>query len=174
MIPFHKAFKLTLEHEGLFTNNPKDPGNWTGGLVGSGELKGTKYGISAKSYPHIDIFNLTEQEAKVIYKRDYWDACQLNDYSPAISIIWFDAILNHGRRNANKIMQRSVFVKDDGIVGRITRAAIRGSDENRVILNFLANRLHFYTILGDFDEFGRGWSRRVVTQLKMVANDELV
>lgn len=174
MIPFHKAFELTLEHEGLFTNDPADRGNWTGGAVNSGELKGTKFGISAMTYSHLDIRNLTQQEAKVIYKKDFWDASQLSDFEPVISILWFDAIVNSGKGNANKMMQRAVFVKDDGIIGKISRAAIQGSDAKKVALMFLSERLNFYTRLGAWDNFGRGWVRRVTSQIRLVANDELV
>ena len=31
---FDKAFKLLIGHEGGFTDNRSDPGNWTGGKVG--------------------------------------------------------------------------------------------------------------------------------------------
>ena len=55
---FKQAFDLLIGHEGGYTNNPNDPGNWTGGKVNSGTLRGTKYGISAASYPTLDIKNL--------------------------------------------------------------------------------------------------------------------
>lgn len=44
---FNKFLERVIEHEGGYTDNPKDPGNWTGGEVGKGELKGSKYGLSA-------------------------------------------------------------------------------------------------------------------------------
>ncbi|WP_236513543.1 glycosyl hydrolase 108 family protein, partial [Escherichia coli] len=56
---FDQAFKVTIGHEGSFTLNKNDAGNWTGGKVGVGQLKGTKYGIAANSYPNLDIKNLT-------------------------------------------------------------------------------------------------------------------
>lgn len=33
----------------------------------------SKYGITKKSYPHIDIDNLTELKAKQIYTKDFWN-----------------------------------------------------------------------------------------------------
>ncbi len=63
---FDSACVRRIGHEGKFTDNPKDDGNWTGGKQGRGELKGTKYGIAAKSYPHLDIKNLTLDEATAI------------------------------------------------------------------------------------------------------------
>jgi hypothetical protein len=44
---FDRAFEETIGLEGGFSRNPDDNGNWTGGRRGLGELKGTKYGISA-------------------------------------------------------------------------------------------------------------------------------
>jgi hypothetical protein len=38
--------------EGGLSMDERDPGNWTGGAIGKGELRGTKYGISAQTYPH--------------------------------------------------------------------------------------------------------------------------
>ena len=57
-LTFDKAFDRLIGHEGEFTNDPKDRGNWTTGVIGRGQLKGTKFGISAMTYPHLDIINL--------------------------------------------------------------------------------------------------------------------
>jgi len=59
MDTFDQAFALVVGIEGGFSTDQNDPGNWTSGKVCIGEFKGTKYGISAASYPHLDIPNLT-------------------------------------------------------------------------------------------------------------------
>ena len=33
----------------------------------------TKYGISSRSYPAIDIASLTLEDAKAVYRLDFWD-----------------------------------------------------------------------------------------------------
>jgi lysozyme family protein len=53
--------------EGGFTLNPKDSGNWTGGKIGVGELKGSNFGISAAAYPKLDIKNLTREKVRPLY-----------------------------------------------------------------------------------------------------------
>ena len=63
---FDTAFLDTIGLEKGYVNDPNDPG---------GE---TKYGISKRSYPNIDIKNLTLAEAKVIYKRDFWNKLKLD------------------------------------------------------------------------------------------------
>ena len=73
MTAFEQALAVVLGHEGGFCAERSDPGNWTGGAVGCGELRGTKFGISAAAYPAEDIANLTPEAAAAIYRRDYWD-----------------------------------------------------------------------------------------------------
>ena len=57
---FEEAFSRLMGHEGGYSNDPLDPG---------GE---TNWGISKRSYPNVDITNLTRAEAKVIYREDFW------------------------------------------------------------------------------------------------------
>lgn len=108
---FLDAFTDTVQDEGTFSDDPNDPGNWTGGKRGVGELKGTKYGISAASYPHMDIRNLTLPQAMDIYRRDFWE--KLNCHRIAV----FDAMLagklfnlgvNCGIGRAAKMLQRGL------------------------------------------------------------------
>ena len=56
---FERAFAVVLGHEGGYTADPADPGNWTGGAPGRGECRGTNWGISAASYPYLPIRALT-------------------------------------------------------------------------------------------------------------------
>ena len=70
MSNFDNAFDRVIGHEGGFTDDPLYRGNWTSGVCGVGECKGTKYGLAAMTYPILDIRNLTLNQAKDIYKRD--------------------------------------------------------------------------------------------------------
>ena len=170
---FDKAFERLIGHEGKFTDNPKDDGNWTGGKQGRGELKGTKYGIAAKSYPHLDIKSLTLEEAKAIYREDFWDA--IGQAHSAVKFQLFDAAVNHGRGNAVRILQRAVGAADDGAWGPLSQAAldrmesIGGHDD--VLLRFMAFRFKFWASLQSFDAFGRGWMRRGADNLLFAAED---
>ncbi|KQC03133.1 MAG: hypothetical protein APR55_07045, partial [Methanolinea sp. SDB] len=100
-------------HEGGYVNDPDDPG---------GE---TKFGISRKRYPDLDIRNLTREQAIQIYRRDYWLANSydlIQDLDVAAKI--FDLAVNIGPPAANKILQKSInatkagaCLEVDGIVG---------------------------------------------------------
>ena len=67
-----------LPHEGGYSNNIHDPGNWTGGIEGKGRFLGTKYGIAASQYgtsllkQGIIINHLTKDQARDLFERDYW------------------------------------------------------------------------------------------------------
>ena len=119
MTAFDKAFERVIGHEGLFQNDPKDRGNWTTGIVGQGQNKGTKYGISAMSYPNEDIKNLTLARAKELYKRDFWDRNNEGSFHSSVQYQMLDAAINHGRGNAARMLQRAVKVADDGFIGNI-------------------------------------------------------
>jgi lysozyme family protein len=169
MIDFDRAFDRLISHEGGFTNDSLDPGNWTGGRVGFGDLNGTKFGIASHSYPYLDIKNLTLSDAKAIYKRDFWDI--LNDAHPAIKFQIFDAAVNHGRGNAIRFLQRAVKVADDGVWGNISQAALKAMDHNDVLLRFVAYRLKFWASLKTFNAHGRGWTNRGADNLLFAAED---
>lgn len=170
---FNKAFERLIGHEGNFTDNPKDDGNWTGGKQGRGELKGTKFGIAANTYPHLDIKNLTVDQAKAIYLEDFWDV--IGQAHGAVKFQLFDAAVNHGRGNAVRMLQRAVGAADDGAWGHLSQAALdrmeRINGHNDVLLRFLAYRFKFWASLQKFDAFGRGWTNRGAENLLFAAED---
>ena len=169
MIDFNTAFDRLIGHEGAFGNDSRDSGNWTGGAVGRGELVGTKYGVSAASYPTLDIKNLTLAQAKEIYFRDFWAI--IGDAHPSIKFQLFDAAVNHGRGNAIRFLQRAVKVADDGAWGKISQAALDKMETNDVLLRFVAYRLKFWKSLSTFDIYGRGWTSRAADNLLFAAAD---
>lgn len=170
---FDKAFDRLIGHEGKFTDNPVDDGNWTGGKQGRGQLKGTKFGIASNTYPHLDIKNLTVAQAKEIYREDFWDV--IGRAHDSIKFQLFDAAVNHGRGNAVRMLQRAVRVADDGAWGPRSQDALSRMQEvnghNDVLLRFMAYRFKFWADLQKFDAFGRGWTRRGAENLLFAAED---
>lgn len=168
---FDKAFELLIGHEGGFTQNPKDAGNWTGGKVGVGVNKGTKYGIASNSYPNLDIKNLTLDQAKAIYKRDYWDKVKGDQLPASLAFHVFDMAVNSGVSRGIKLLQKTIGTAEDGIIGPKTLSAVNAMDVNQAIQIYSANRLQFYTSLKDFSVFGKGWVNRVANNLKLGATN---
>lgn len=167
---FDKAFDRLIDHEKGFTDNPADPGNWTGGKVNVGELKGTKYGIAANTYGHLDIKNLTLEKAKAIYQEDFWNVIGTGTH-PAVKFQFFDMAVNHGHGNAVRILQRAARVADDGAWGKVSQAALDAMDLNDQLLRVLGCRFKFWASLKKFDEFGRGWTNRGADNLLFAAED---
>ena len=158
---FDTAFHTLLGHEGGFTEDPRDPGNWTGGRPNVGELKGTKFGIAANTYPNEDIRNMTVERAKEIYRRDFWDKVRADELPAEVRYAVFDAAVNSGPRQAARWLQRAVGVRDDGVIGPITLGAVRATDPQALLRRMLAARLRFMTDLSTWPTFGRGWARRI-------------
>ncbi len=156
---FDTFIDRVLSHEGGYVNHRDDPG---------GE---TQWGISRRSYPSLNIRKLTREQAKEIYRRDFWERVRGTQLPKELAFQALDAAVNHGIGNAVRWLQRAVGVADDGVIGPVTLAAIRGADSADLVLRFNAERLEFYTKLGTFDTFGRGWVRRIAANLRHAARD---
>lgn len=146
---FDTAFDITIGFEGEYVNDPNDAG---------GE---TKFGISKKAYPDIDIKNLTIEQAKEIYKRDYWDRCKCAFMPDALSIALYDFAVNSGTKRAIRYLQRALGVTVDGYIGNQTIGACNRVPTKYVLHKFINYRLEFLMGLKNWKYFGNGWGRRV-------------
>lgn len=162
---FDVAFERLVGHEGGFQNHRNDRGNWTTGIVGQGELRGTKYGITAMTYPHLDIRNLTLEDAKHIYRKDFWTPLAADELDGRVSFNLFDAAVHHGQARAIQMLQQVVEVADDGHMGPITLEATNARLPGMVVARLNANRLLFCTRLSTWPAFGAGWTRRFAVNI---------
>ena len=155
---FEQCFNIVLGEEGGFQKNPKDRGNYA-----KGRLVGTKYGISARSYPEVDIPNLTVEKAKEIYFRDFWQKMKLHllDNKELILQI-FDMAINAGVAIAVKLLQQIIKTKIDGILGKKTAEA--ANKEKKIVEMYKEKRIEYYRRICEFDTsqkvFLRGWIAR--------------
>lgn len=148
MSNFDRAIAIVLAEEGGYVNDPRDPG---------GE---TKFGISKRQYPDIDIAALTLSDAKDIYRRDYWDVCKC-DYLPwPLCLFVFDSAVNQGVGAAVRMLQRALDVPQDGILGLRTMAAAAKARPWHAA-RFMAFRAMRYQSTRNFDRFGEGWLIRL-------------
>ena len=151
-----------MNAEGGFTDNPADPGNWTGGEIGHGELRGTKFGISAAAYPMLEIANITSQEAETIYLQNYWSPIKGDALPLPVALATFDAAVNSGVSRAIIWLQQAANVQADGDFGKITQAAVMNGPPLRIAQETIVRRIKFLTNLPQWANFGLGWSRRIV------------
>ena len=160
---FPDSFARLIGHEGGFQDLKNDRGNWTGGHPGSGENKGTKFGISAKSYPTLDIKNLTLDQARQIYARDYWHPAGCDMVPDQIKFPLFDLAVNSGPGRAVRLLQRAVGAVEDGSIGPKTLMSILNMHPDKVLRRLDAHRLLLMTGDPTWPAFGKGWVTRVAT-----------
>ncbi len=122
MAIYANCIPALIEAEGdTYKDNPGDYGG------------GTKYGISSREYPNVDIANLTPEQRDEIYQRDYWIKYQLdriNDQEVADQV--FLLLINMNPVEAIKIVQCAIMVHMplviDGILGDETFQAINNAN----------------------------------------------
>ena len=159
MSHFNHAIEVVLKNEGGYVNHPNDPG---------GE---TNFGITKRSYPTIDIKNLTKEQAKEIYKRDWWDRYKydrIQDRDIATKV--FDLSVNMGARQAHRLLQRSInfaenaSLKEDGLIGPLTLHALNIGNPKKIIISLEYVAAKFYFSLAERRPKSRtflfGWLRR--------------
>lgn len=153
MKSFDIAVNLILDHEGGYINHPRDPG---------GE---TNFGISKRAYPNLNIRDLTRDEAKTIYRRDYWNKVRGDSLPFPVATVLFDMAVNMGVKRAIEMLQRSANVKSDGVFGPKTESALSGLSSAYLVESLTTQRLQYYSSLPTFSRFGNGWIRRSIETL---------
>ena len=148
---FDRVFDLLIGHEGGYVNDPLDPG---------GE---TKFGISKRSYPNLDIRSLTVADAKGIYYRDYWQACRCGEMPVLVAVLVFDAAVNNGRGSAIRFLQRALKVADDGVLGPVTMGALKTADSFAIAEGIQRERIDLMRKFSTWSRFGGGWAARLAT-----------
>lgn len=113
MAAFDAVIEIVIQHEGGLVNNPKDKG----GL--------TKYGISQKSYPNIDIASLTVDDAKTIYKRDFWPVIDGDNLPPATALSLMDFAVNSNPQRAIRHFQRALETPVTSKMDALTKTALK-------------------------------------------------
>ena len=151
---FETVVHMVLEHEGGYVNHPSDPG---------GE---TKYGISKRAYPDVDIAELTKDDAADLYKRDYWDRIKGDDLPVGVACVVMDYAVNSGISRASKALQSVCGIANgDGIIGPASLNAVwttvKNTSEEYVINAVTAQRQEFIRALKIYETFGKGWERRI-------------
>lgn len=150
---FESAMKFIRVIEGGKFFHKNDPGGFT------------NMGLTQRDYPNLDLKNITRQQADDIFRKDYWEKsiAQLLPYPVYIS--YFDAVVNTGVTRANKLLQKALNLKQDGKIGPVTLAAIKGiKDSKEFAIKLADEKQKFYENLTKskpkLKSFIKGWTRR--------------
>lgn len=82
----------------------------------------TKWGISQRAYPSLDIANLTEDAARRIALSDYWLPIRGDALPAHLQFPVFDSAFNQGPGMATRLLQSALNIAVDGVVGNMTIA----------------------------------------------------
>ena len=156
-----------FEWEGgdTLTNHPNDKG---------GE---TKYGISQRYHPEVDVSRLTETQAIAIYIRDYWNPMRCVDLNSK-RLRWkvFDTAVMFGTLRAAVMLQEAVEVDADGVIGPVTIAAANAMPEDTVLtrMAFIQTKRRAYAVVKDTSQvvFLMGWIRRAQDLGEKIPDEE--
>ena len=161
MSGFVRALPVILRAEGGYVNDPDDRGG------------ATNMGITQKTYDawrvtqhertrHVK--RIADDEVEAIYHTRYWVDAKCDALPWPVSLVHFDAAVNHGVRRAVKMLQQSVGAVVDGIHGPRTQAAIDAQDPTTTVGKMLWQRVDFYYRIsrGNQLKFLRGWLRRLL------------
>ena len=161
MAKFEPAVKVVFHHERGYVFHKKDPG---------GE---TNFGISKRSYPKLDIKNLTKAEARDIYRRDFWVKGEFGKLtSQAVATKGFDLSVNMGLRAGIRLLQKAAktFVptlKVDGKVGPNTINAVNAIHPPDLLKEMRVQAAVRYAKIAvktpDSTVFLLGWMRRALS-----------
>lgn len=131
MTPFDKAWNKTGKAEGGYVNDPSDSGGETNHGITIAVARANGFTGNMK--------DMTQAEARVIGKREYWDSLRLDDVAdldPDLAGEIFDTGFNMGQGRVGKFLQRALNVfnnrgtlypdiAEDGKVGPGTIGALK-------------------------------------------------
>lgn len=174
-----ETLELSLDrifgHEGGLSTDRGDPGNWSSGRVRVGFLGGTKYGVTCATLGRHrglgraasldEIKALTREEAAEIYRGNYWRLIRGDDLPAGLDHMMLDTSIHSGPARSVKILQRVLGVKEDGLVGAQTMAAlerfVRERGVEALIRAYAEERMAFLRRLQAWPRYARGWTIRV-------------
>lgn len=157
---FDAAFDILLGHEGAYSRHPDDPGGET--------MWGVTRKVALQEGYTGDMHVLPRDFAKAVYRKRYWDAVRADELPEPLRFPVFDSAVNSGVKQAVVWLQRALDIGEDGILGPLTMKTAQNCYARDVAVKLYADRLDFLTALPTWTAFGKGWARRIATNLRLL------
>jgi lysozyme family protein len=184
MNDFVRAVKFIIEHEVVFKKGHY--GDYKEEFVVTENVRGdrggkTRYGIDQRSHPDACIDSLTLEQAKEIYRTEYWLKGKCDQMPWPVCLVHLDGCVNTGVGQAAKHLQRAIGADADGAVGPKTLALLKKAcDESspvEVANKIAKSKEAFYRHLAEQNEgdkeFLEGWLNRL-SDVKKTINEPTV
>jgi len=154
---WEKSFGEMIKSEGGFVNDSRDAGgatNW--GVTKVVWESWVKHTVTVD-----DMKQLTQDQVKPLYKKNYWDAVHGDDLPIGLYFLVFSFGVNAGTGRSIKVLQTSLGIVADGSIGPNTLKKLQEADAKELIEKFSNSKISFYKSLSTFATFGKGWLNRV-------------
>ena len=151
---YKECLDLVLKSEGGWVNNPNDPGGETN--LGVTKAVWEEY----VGHPVTTMKNLTKDDVAPLYEQKYWRACYGEVLPRGLDFLCFSFGINAGSGRSVKLLQQSLGLVSDGIIGPKVMQKLRESNIADVIKSFSESRREYYKSLKNFPIFGKGWISR--------------
>jgi hypothetical protein len=157
---FETAFQKLMKSEGGYVDHPNDPGGATNIGVTQRIYDGWR---SQNGYAPQSVRNVTEDEARQIFRTMYWDKVGASSMPIGLDYALADFAYNSGPRRALLTLQKSLGIDQTGLWDEITsREVSHPSFSTTDAIGKLNNqRMAFLKGLPTWDAFGKGWTNRV-------------
>lgn len=118
---FEEAQGIVKQVEAGYSNDKGDTGNWIK-VPGGKRFVGTNHGISAPILAEYigrlpkkeDMINLSYETALKIYKKNYWDAQNLSEFTDqSVANILYDGSVNQGKTGMRSVLRKAL--NDNGV-----------------------------------------------------------
>jgi lysozyme family protein len=145
--------------EGGYQDRPDDPGNYRP----NGELVGTKYGISAHSFPGEDIKNLTLGRAEFLYQSLYGGFSAIANQQILTKVLDLAIDMEGGINGpATVILQKALdnlgsAIDEDGDFGPKTIVSVNAADPKTLMPRICAMALVHYRAIESAKPGERAW-----------------
>ena len=154
---FKKCLELVLKSEGGYINHKDDPGGRTNlGVTQAVWEEWLGHPVSEN-----DMKALTPEKVAPMYEMKYWRTSYCEKLPVGVSLLVFSMAVNSGSGRAVKLLQRTLGLVEDGVIGAKTMAKIQECSPTDLVEKYSKTRQSFYEGLKTFPVFGKGWLNRV-------------
>jgi lysozyme family protein len=170
MAAFIKAYQEVLLNEGIYSFDPNDSGGKT--CMGISEANWPKW----EGWKIVDSLSSTKEMAthpqlqklvQSFYLQNFWNPIKGDSISSQnIANSIFDFAVNTGVKTSVMLTQRTIGVKDDGIIGKDTLSTLNSFGERLFIAEFKLAKIDRYCDIVDAKpnqiKWLKGWIRRAL------------